>query len=374
MRRATAVLLTGYMLIAPLAYAGNGDLIVDGNLGVGTANPGSKLEVLGTSNSRITENVPSGTNGLYSDILLRGTFSNYPTDVFTRNVGLIRAGFSTGVWGTGYLSFGVAGRDCITDGNTDPCTRVIITNNGNVGIGTTSPVYPLQVQKTSSGPAIMIGGGYPGQPRLQIYGLDADANAWMGLGADMGGGPYEHSIYYSLGSSNNGKLTFGTFDGSSYSEKMRITATGNVGIGTASPTYLLQVNGSFAATSKNFDIKDPRYNNEKRRLAHSTLEGPEIGVYYRGEAKLHDGIAVVTLPPYFEALTRPVNRTVLLTAKFDSNDVNLCSVAASAVSEGKFIIKAYGVPDSSSCNHGIYWEVKAERSDIEKLKVEQTRD
>jgi len=247
MRRLTAVLFASIMLIVSLAYAGNGDLIVDGNLGVGTSNPGSKLEVLGTTNSRITESVPNGINGLYSDILFRGTFSNYPTDTFRRDVGLIRSGFSTGVWSTGYMSFGVAGFDCMNENVPEPCTRMIITNNGNVGIGTVNPTYPLQVQKTSSGPAIMIGGGAPGQPRLQIYGLDADANAWMGLGTDMAGGPYEHSIYYSVGTSNNGRLTFGTFDGSSYSEKMRITATGNVGIGTVSPTYKLDVQGQVAS-------------------------------------------------------------------------------------------------------------------------------
>jgi hypothetical protein len=67
-------------------------------------------------------------------------------------------------------------------------------NDTNVGIGTTTPSKRLQVQKTSTAPAIMVGGGLAGSPRIQTYGLDADSNAWMGLGTDMAGGPYESSI------------------------------------------------------------------------------------------------------------------------------------------------------------------------------------
>jgi hypothetical protein len=41
--------------------------------------------------------------------------------------------------------------------------------------------------------------------------------------------------------------------------------------------------------------------------------GPEVGVYYRGEAQLKDGHVVVDLPPYFEALTTTEQRSVQLT-------------------------------------------------------------
>lgn len=112
--------------------------------------------------------------------------------------------------------------------------------SGNVGVGTTSPGHNLQVQKTSGNAAIMIGGGFPGSPRLQLYGLDSDGNAWMGLGTDMGGYPYEHSIYYSDYASH-GRLTFGTFNGSTYATKATLLANGNFGIGTASPQVKLHI-------------------------------------------------------------------------------------------------------------------------------------
>jgi hypothetical protein len=103
-------------------------------------------------------------------------------------------------------------------------------------------MYNLQVQKSSqAAPAIMIGGAYYGGPRLQTYGLDADAGAWMGLGTDMSGGAYEHNVYFP-DHNNNGRLSFGTYNGTTYSEKMNITRAGLIGMGGA-PEVRLHVYG-----------------------------------------------------------------------------------------------------------------------------------
>ena len=102
-------------------------------------------------------------------------------------------------------------------------------SDGNVGIGTATPGYPLVVQKRSvAEPAIMIGGGFAGGPRLQTYGLDENPAAWCGLGNDMSGGTWEHDLFFPVGPSSDAVQSIGTYDGTTYSEKMRITAGGHV--------------------------------------------------------------------------------------------------------------------------------------------------
>jgi hypothetical protein len=59
----------------------------------------------------------------------------------------------------GDISF--AKMPALTDSTTSANPRITFKSSGNVGIGTTSPSYALQVQKSSVGaPAFMVGGGY----------------------------------------------------------------------------------------------------------------------------------------------------------------------------------------------------------------------
>ena len=106
---------------------------------------------------------------------------------------------------------------------------------------------------------------------------------------------------------------------------------------------------------------------DDRLLVHSTLEGPEVGVYYRGEAELASGAAEIELPHYFEALTRSDGRTVQLTPVAGDGAVGL---AATAVRDGRFGVRALGpaVPGQR-----FYWEVKAIRADVPELEVERDK-
>jgi hypothetical protein len=128
----------------------------------------------------------------------------------------------------------------------------------------------------------------------------------------------------------------------------------------------LYVSSTFTvAGAKNFAIPHP-LDKENKILTHSCLEGPEIAVFYRGEATTQDGSAEITLPAYFEALTRPENRTVQLTAIFETDADDFAQLAASRVADGKFRVR------SSVPSRGFFWEVKAVRSDLAPLEVETT--
>ncbi|WP_372371241.1 hypothetical protein [Candidatus Uabimicrobium sp. HlEnr_7] len=128
----------------------------------------------------------------------------------------------------------------------------------------------------------------------------------------------------------------------------------------------LRVLGKLNAKTKQFVIDHPTDN--EKDLQHSTLEGPEIGVYYRGESQLINGEKAIVLPDYFEALTHIENRTVLITAKCDGQ--NISALAASAVRDGKFTVKAI---DGRNKEQSFYWEVKAIRSDVSPLQVEVSK-
>jgi hypothetical protein len=116
--------------------------------------------------------------------------------------------------------------------------------------------------------------------------------------------------------------------------------------------------------SKNFHINHPL--DPKRFLVHSVVEGPEAAVFYRGEAVLVDGTCEVKLPPYFEALTRKDNRTVLVTPKL-SGDEEISALAASGVTDGRFLVRGI---DGRNRKQRFYWEVKGVRADIDPIEVE----
>jgi hypothetical protein len=153
--------------------------------------------------------------------------------------------------------------------------------------------------------------------------------------------------------SNYGVLHFRSMisNGSVYQEVLTVANTG------------VSVTGTFTATTKNFRIVHPL--DDEMWLVHGSLEGPENGVYYRGEGATVDSWAEVELPDYFEALTMQENRTVYLTPFFE-DDTELCStVAASRVKDGKF--KVWSALPAQK----FYWMVMAVRGDVPELVVEQ---
>jgi hypothetical protein len=74
----------------------------------------------------------------------------------------------------------------------------------------------------------------------------------------------------------------------------------NVGIDTITPTYKLQVNGSFAASTKSFRIDHP--SKKDYSLEYGSLESPYHGVRLTGRGKVIKGTGVVSVPPYLKDL------------------------------------------------------------------------
>jgi len=150
-----------------------------GNVGIGTSSPGTKLDIKNNGGQLYLQQ-SNADNGWKITV-----------DDADGNLGFLRRG---------------------EGGSPSDSERLTITTSGNVGIGTASPLnfggVNLQVQNSTIGSVVWSNGTYVGQ-------LLASAAAEV-----------------SVGSRSNHPLRFGTSD----TERMRIDTSGNVGIGTSSPT------------------------------------------------------------------------------------------------------------------------------------------
>jgi hypothetical protein len=137
-----------------------------------------------------------------------------------------------------------------SDGALDSTTQneiMTMKANGNVGIGTTSPAFKLdvcgnaRVQTNSSNP-LVIKNTTSGQGSYIEINNQAGTRALFGVdGTGYAGGDTTDVV---IGNWSNGNLRLYANAG----EKMRITPTGNIGIGQESPGYKLDVNGTVRAT------------------------------------------------------------------------------------------------------------------------------
>jgi hypothetical protein len=128
----------------------------------------------------------------------------------------------------------------------------------------------------------------------------------------------------------------------------------NVGVGTTTPAYTLQVSGSFAAVTKSFVIPHPTKKN--KQLRYSSLEGPENGVYFRGKLVNDD---VILLPDYWSKLVDLNSITVDLTPHGKHQKLYVKKIMKTKIQIG-----------SEDTDINCFYTIYAERKDVPKLEVE----
>ncbi len=204
------------------------------NVGIGTSSPATKLHIdggaLGIGRQDALDQTPYlqlGLNDGYFQYLANNAQYNSSTDVWNY--------VATGGYGglaskieqySGYIKFSTA------NGGVNPINwndRLYIGNDGNVGIGTNSPLQKLQL--TNNGDVALgfstNNGGTPTQARIRVT-----DNNWSG----------DIIFETTVPGSGSGVLT----------ERMRINNIGNVGIGTSSPSQLL----SLSSASPTIEFRD----------------------------------------------------------------------------------------------------------------------
>ena len=117
--------------------------------------------------------------------------------------------------------------------------------------------------------------------------------------------------------------------------------------------------GSIVATTKLFDIKHPSKGGD-HRLAHASLEGPELGVYHRGILKDSE---FIELPDYWKDLVDTETITVHLTP------IGTYQYLYYTVAKNRIIVKNHSnLP--THCSYIVY----GERKDVDRLTVEYQSD
>ena len=268
-------------------------VVKNGNIGIGTANPGARLDVRPNTGITYQGTVPYQTT---SAAILSPVVSAPTSDVYTSILQLVsvREALIAGRYAQGYLGFSTVDNSNVTGikdaariavnnddgvstvsgtslgfwtnigGGADNAAteRMRITSGGNIGIGTTAPAYgSLTVFSTPTSPssywdssnlaiqdgrvmAAGVGGGLLLMGNYQT-GTGSEA-AFAGIQARKANGASSDPTGNLDVWARGGYLRFLSGQTIGSGEIMRIESSGNVGIGTTNPAATLDVAGTAA--------------------------------------------------------------------------------------------------------------------------------
>ena len=195
----------------------------NGNVGIGTTNPATLLDILGSGSGAYQLQLTNPTVNSYTQMRYQGLHA-----------------WQTGVGNNGESTFGVPGKFYFYDATANTM-RMVIDTTGNVGIGTTAPSYPLEVQSSASTNIAHIynssGGGSAGGLLIETSEGNGTADA-LKVVTFQGSSPKTMLRVQDYGTSGGNVL-------------LAETGYGNVGIGTTLPNYKLQTR---VGTDQNFAV------------------------------------------------------------------------------------------------------------------------
>ena len=224
-------------------------LVISGSIGLGTATPqgmmtvygastvasaaGAKLDYLSLPAATTTITGTTGittAKGFNAVSLYQPTYTDLSTETVTKAATL-------------YIDNAPAQGGLLTI--TNPLALAVNAGNsyfgGNVGIGSMSPSVELDIEQPRTGNDTLLNLGVTGT------GVVGDTVGMTFSSPGTGGTVHVDAGIYGIMGQTNGVGSLALFTARTagvLSEAMRIDALGNVGIGTASPAQLLDVNGT----------------------------------------------------------------------------------------------------------------------------------
>jgi hypothetical protein len=139
--------------------------------------------------------------------------------------------------------------------NSTPTSLLFVRDDGNIGINNTSPTGKLDIQGVSTEPPIIIRQGGTGAPAFLTF--SGNYGGWVFENTDTGGRKYQIATTRNASSIGGGRFIIsditsidrpGGDTSSSGDVRICILGTGEVGIGTTTPSQKLDVQGNIAIT------------------------------------------------------------------------------------------------------------------------------
>ena len=357
--------------------AGGGNGEGAGNLGITDLTGKSTIWLEGNTN---TSNL-TATGGVSAATLAATNTAGsaiIDADAFGQNSGAVTPGlrFGGGASGEGIASTRTGGINAFgLQLFTEFAPRVSILQDGRTGIGTTHPVYQLEVDSGSNGYAAIFaqggaapnGSGGNGSDGIDAYGNTGDLTS----GSSVGGDGIEA---FGASGGNYGGVG-GAFTGGPSAGGNSGASDGILGFSGGPTTGF----GPYAAyLDGDIDVNGGIYNNlaavkmdhpldpANKYLLHSSVESPEMKNMYDGNVTTDaSGEATVELPEWFETLNRDFRYQLTAIGQFSQ------AIVASKIVNNRFVIK------TDKPNVEVSWQVTGVRQDAwanaHRMPVEQEK-